>query len=501
MNKLDFLRRLDRELGMLDKEEKKEILAFYEERFYSGTIYENKTEEEVISELESPEVIARNVLEEYGVSPKYVKTKEERYSGIDSSQLIIMILFDVFIVSWLIPSLYSIVVGIFSALLSYVSVIGLMVGARTIADEFLFAFSTGAYILLFIFGLLVLEVSIYVTKKIFIYHLNVLKINNREKMVKKLHKFSVEGWFKRHKTAYNIKNLLFVSAIIVMAYSGYHLFVKENRLINEFAPEPLTTETYTEDLTLDIAALESWDITTDLETLNVKIVPTLGTDVTITHTYSEFNDFELDIDTTNNTITVINDYPNTIRWGSITDLFTLFGEEEILIIEVPVDLILGDFDITTINGTVTLMDIEVKQLDINTSNGRIVLDDIVVGADVTLYTSNGEINIQDVVGQYELKATSSNGKIYIRNVEFSAYYLETSNGTINLANLNVDNQDGVILIADTSNGHIILEDVYVLDVTLNTSNGDIEYYNDDKSFVVDNLDTDTSNGNISTDLD
>ncbi len=80
MNKLDFLRKLDRELSVLDKDERKEILAFYEERFYSGTIYENKTELDVINELEAPEVIARNVLEEYGVSPKFIKNTEERYT-------------------------------------------------------------------------------------------------------------------------------------------------------------------------------------------------------------------------------------------------------------------------------------------------------------------------------------------------------------------------------------------------------------------------------------
>jgi uncharacterized membrane protein len=32
MNKADFLRKLDRELSVLDKEERKEILSFYEER-------------------------------------------------------------------------------------------------------------------------------------------------------------------------------------------------------------------------------------------------------------------------------------------------------------------------------------------------------------------------------------------------------------------------------------------------------------------------------------
>ena len=86
MNKNDFLRRLDSELGVLDKEERKELLDFYEERFYSGKIYEHKTEEEIIADLESPEVIARNILAEYGVSPKFVKTKESKMQQTQNGQ-------------------------------------------------------------------------------------------------------------------------------------------------------------------------------------------------------------------------------------------------------------------------------------------------------------------------------------------------------------------------------------------------------------------------------
>ncbi len=501
MNKLDFLRRLDKELGILDREEKKEILAFYEERFYSGTIYENKTEEEVISELESPEVIARNVLAEYGVSPKYVKSKEERYTGVNMSQLIFLILFDIFIASWLLPSIYSIVVGIFSSLLSYVTVVGLMVGTHSIADEFLFAFSTGGYILLFVFGLLVLEASILITKKILIYHMNVLKFKNREKIAKKLHKISVEAWFKKHKTAHNIKNLMFIGAIIAMVYSGYHLFMKDARLIDQYTSTTQITETYTEELALDVTALEEWNIITDLETLSVEIVPTLGTELVITHTYRELNDFDLVIDTNTNTITVTDESPNITIWGDVRDIFSFYGEADSLVIEVPIGLLLDTVDVTTINGAVDLMDLEVVSIDIHTSNGKITLDKIVISSDVSLFTSNGEINVQNITGKYDLDAYTSNGKIYIRNVEFLEYNLNTSNGSINLANLNVDDQDGVKLIADTSNGKIILEDVYVSDVTLDTSNGDIEFFNSDTSYVVVDLETDTSNGDFTSNMD
>lgn len=286
-----------------------------------------------------------------------------------------------------------------------------------------------------------------------------------------------------------------------MAYSGYHLFVKDARLINEYSNSPQVTETYTEDLSLEIENLESWEIVTNLESLSVKIVPVLGTDLEVIHTYKDLNDFEIDINTETNKITISNDYPDTAIWGDFRDIFYFFGNTDSIVIEVPVELLLGDIDIETYNGTIELIDVEVGQLDIYTANGKISLDGITVNGDVTLLTSNGEINIKDVTGLYDLDASTSNGRIYIRDVEFIEYDLNSSNGSINLGNLNVTNQDGVKLFADTSNGSIILSDVYVLDVTLDTSNGDIEYYNTDLSFTVVDLDTDTSNGDVSTNVD
>ena len=501
MNKLDFLRRLNRELGILDNEEKKQILAFYEERFYTGTIYENKTEEEVISELESPEIIARNVLLEYGVSPKFVKTKEERYTGINTSQLIMLVLFDIFIVSWLLPMLYSVVVGIFASLASYVGVVGLMIGTHSVADEFLFAFATGGYILLFIFGLLVLEVSIFITKKILIYHMNVLKYRHRDKVTKRLHRFSVEGWFKRHKLANTLKSIMFIGAIVTMVYSGYHLFAGDIDIISEYSNQPQTTDVYTEDLSADVLAEETWEIVVEFDSKDVEIIPVLGTEMKITHKYEDLNNFEIDIDTDTNTLTIINIDTTQFHWTDFRTIFFFLGDRDSIVVEVPVDMLLGDVDITTYNGEVRIFGVELGQLDIVSSNGKIILDEIIINNDVTIHTSNGEINIKEVTGTYDLNATTSNGRIYIRDVEFTKYYLETSNGKIILTNLNVENLDGVILDAESSNGDIELSDVYVLDVTLDTSNGDIDYFNSDGTFEVDRLDTDTSNGNVSTNMD
>ncbi len=67
--KNQFLTELNRHLEKLSKTEKEEIIAFYEERFKNAELYESKTEEEVIKDLEDPKQIARNVLQEYGLNP------------------------------------------------------------------------------------------------------------------------------------------------------------------------------------------------------------------------------------------------------------------------------------------------------------------------------------------------------------------------------------------------------------------------------------------------
>ena len=94
-----------------------------------------------------------------------------------------------------------------------------------------------------------------------------------------------------------------------------------------------------------------------------------------------------------------------------------------------------------------------------------------------------------------MDASTSNGAITIKSSSFKVYNLDTSNGQINLTDLNVLNKDGVTLDADTSNGNINLENVYVLNVNLDTSNGNIDY-NNDETFILNSYTKDTSNGNI-----
>ena len=307
MNKADFLRKLDRELSVLDQEERKEILSFYEERFYTGTNYENKTELDIINELENPEIIAKNVLEEYGVSPKFVKNKEERYSNVSMTRLVWLIIFDLLVASWLIPTLYGVVISLFTSLISYIGVLSLLVGEVTTMDLMLFGFTTGGYILLFLLALVVLELTIWVTKKIVMYHLNVFKIKNREKIAKKLNKFSVDEWFKKHKLLNTLKSLSFIGSIVLMVFTGFYLFTGDESIFDVYGNQPQLTIINQEDLSQDILDGSAWDIETDFGSMEVEVYAVTGDEITITHTYTEDRNYNIVVDDELNKITITND--------------------------------------------------------------------------------------------------------------------------------------------------------------------------------------------------
>ncbi len=500
MNKADFLRKLDRELSVLDKEERNEILSFYEERFYTGTNYENKTELDIINELEHPEAIAKNVLEEYGVSPKFVKNKEERYSKVSIPRLIWLIIFDLLVASWLIPTLYGVVISLFTSIFSYVGVLSLLIGERTTMDMLLFGFTTGGYILLFLLALVILELTIWVTKKIVMYHFNVLKIKNREKVAKKFNKFSVDEWFKKHKLLNTIKSLSFIGSIVLMVFTGFFLFTGDESIFDVYGNQPQLTIINEEDLSQDILDGVAWDIETDFGSMEVEVYSVSGDEITITHTYTEERNYDIVFDDELNKITITNDKENNFVIFNLEQLLSLFNGGDKVVIEVPEHLLLDYVDLESSNGKVQIRNLSINKINIATLNGGISLDTLTVNGDVTVKTSNGDIKAKHITGQYDFDASTSNGRIVLDDLEMRNYDLHSSNGKIIVDNLNVVSYDGLSFYARTSNGAIEMNDVYVADIDIKTSNGDIDFNNVDTSFLPDSYEKDTSNGSINSNV-
>ncbi|QMS84758.1 DUF4097 family beta strand repeat-containing protein [Candidatus Xianfuyuplasma coldseepsis] len=502
MNKLDFLRRLDKELSVLEKEERREILAFYEERFYTGTIYENKTEEEVIAELEKPEVIARNVLEEYGVSPKYVKKSEERYSNVNSTQVVLIILFDIFVATWLLPSLVSVAFSILGSSVSYFATLSLLLGDVSTVDEFVFAFMTAGYYLYFLFGLVVLGATIFVTKTIVVWHLNVFKVKNREKYIKKLSRYSLDGWFKRHRGVNRVKNVLLVGALVTIGYTGFWIFNNFDWVEAEYGATDAQVETITEDFASEIADMDEWTIITDFDTMDVEIVLTDSDEMKIVHTYYEDDKFTYDFDFDTNELTLTQDYENRI-FINVTDIFRLFGEQYKVRIEVPRDMILEEANIVTHTGTIDIRNVNFSSMDVSSNTGSIVLSYIELVDDIDASTNTGTILVRNVnVSQAgTLTLSTSTGAIDVESTNFDDYHITTNTGSISMKHINEDLQDGDTIVLQADTGSIKLVDVYADDITADTDTGSISYENSDESFEPSSWNASTDTGSVDTYFD
>lgn len=494
MNKMDFLRRLDKELGVLDKEERTELLDFYEERFHSGKIYENKTEEEIIADLESPETIARNILTEYGVNPKFVKTKEERYSGIDTTQLVILIIFDVLVTVWLVPTLFSVAFSLFASLISYIGAFPLILGSPTAMDINFFMLISAVYFLLFMFALVVLDFSILITKKIIVWHLNVFKYKNREKYIKKMNKTSIEGWVKKRRKLSIVKTLLVVGSFVVIFITGARLLFGEDNYLDAMINAPKLSDSYTKDVTTDITDSNTWKLTTDFDVMDIDIVEVPGNEIKIYHDYEEDYSFKISIDEDTNLINISNN--RKVQFvTSFKSFLSLFGSRNQLTIEVPEGLDFTVVDIHTENGLVSISKIDTRALDIETYNGSVIVKNMVLNSNTSLKTYNGEVVIEDIsIDGYKLVAETYNGDIRVKRTDFNSYELITYNGDVVLTDLNIVNKDGNAVVAESYNGEIELENVYILNIDLETYNGDIIYNNDDTSFQPTTYKKDTYNG-------
>jgi uncharacterized membrane protein len=515
MNKLDFLRRLDRELSALDLNERRELLAFYEERFYTGTIYENKTEEEVIAELESPEVIARNILSEYGISVKERKVEKVKennnsnniatdtrsFNNINPAQLIWLIVIDVFVLSWALPSLFSVLTSFVGSLFTYIGVFGFLNGGTTY-DIMIFWFLTGAYVLLFLFTLVILEFFIWAVKRTVLWHMKVLRFKKVNEWNKKLSKVSVEKWFKKHRFLRFVKNISGLAAVIVMAYTGLFLAASYDEINELYVEQEILTDVQTIDMSEYIDQGLPYSLVTDIDTMNVTVIKTTGTDIVITRKYQEDDDKTYSVDSSDDSqLTIIQEVSDRVFNFklSIEDILSFMNRDE-LIVEIPEGLVLEQIDLNVLDGNVDLYDLEAEFVAFNGTNGSVYLSNISVTYGVDVQTTNGTITVIDSYGQEDLVLFTTNGNLIVRNLVFDGYDLDSTNGDINAEELNVLDKSGSAFDAMTTNGEIILSEVYCGMVELLTTNGDITYINEDTSFSVD-LTRHTTNGSIETNVD
>ncbi|MBQ4574071.1 MAG: DUF4097 family beta strand repeat protein [Clostridia bacterium] len=115
-----------------------------------------------------------------------------------------------------------------------------------------------------------------------------------------------------------------------------------------------------------------------------------------------------------------------------------------------------------------LPSIYIGDLDIDTSNGDITLGSFDKLGDVELETSNGPVKVDNVtLNRLEIK--TSNGKVSLENIFADYLVAKTSNGAIGALSVRAHE----MLSLTTSNGAIKADDIDSNDINLKSSNGKI----------------------------
>lgn len=502
MNKNEFLRQLEKELSILDKNERKELLDFYEERFYNGIYYEGKTEYQVIEELEPPKVIARNILEQYGVDTKKVTKPEERFEGIELKSIIWLVVVDAFFLSWIIPALFGVTMAIFGSVLTYIPMFAFIIGEKSQYDIMIFWFLTGFYVLLFNFALVILDLFLWTLKKAVTFHLNTFKIKRRAEWNKKLNKINVDGFIKKRKGLLSFKRLSFLGALLLVGIFGFRLAMNADNIYALYVNQEVLTETESLDLTLDITDETPWTIDVDVANMNVVLVESDTSELIVTREYQEEDyDFVLEIDEATKTVLVQQVYEHG-SWDfnidiNLEEILKLI-KPDVITIQVPNGLHLSSVNLNTMNGTMTVDSVDMGILVIETVNGKMSLQ-YFTAANIDILSVNANVVVEEVHVDSGFDVEVINGNIIVYDSSFKNSVLQTENGRVVLEDINVLDKDGVDLEISTTNGRVSLINVYIAKVDVSTVNGDI-YYNNEETFTVD-YDKETVNGDTSGNMD
>ncbi len=503
MNKNEFLRQLEKELGILDKVERKELLDFYEERFYNGIYYENKTEQEVVLELEPPHVIARNILDQYGIKPKHVSRPEERYEGVKLGSIIWLGCVDLFLLSWIIPTLFGVTVAMFGAVLGYLPVFTLVIGEKSTYDVMIFWFLTGVFILLFNFALVILDLFIWTLKKSLKFHLDTFKVRRRAEFNKKMNRINVDGFIKKRKKLLSLKRLTFIAALLLVGIFGFRLAINADNIYGLYVNQISLTEIETYDASDDVLNSIPWTVDVDVDNMKIILVQSETNEIVVTREYQEEPiDFSMEINDVTHTISVMQEIEDNY-WSFNLDInleeILRMIKPDVITIAIPEGIVLQYTELETMNGTIKVVGMTMIELVINNVNGAVTVESVDVLTNITINSFNSNVQVEDSTGSGKLFVKTANGRISIAESDFQRYELDTENGRIYLEELNVENKDGVSLDAETSNGRIVLDNVYVGKVDLETSNGNIIYNNEDQSFDVDysrNTGNGSTTGNV-----
>lgn len=478
-----FLKDLKAYLAPLPEQEKQEIIGFYEERFQTGILYEGKSEQDIIDELESPREIAANVLKEYGYQPvrkttNQTQTPHDNYpeTGFSVMKAILILVFDLLFVTWFVPVLFAIMVSLGATWISFLVSVDYptVAGAQTV---FFYMLVVGVLYLGILLVLWVYDLLVGFLVWLVRVHMEIFQIPNK-RFVRFLNRFKVSRQLRAKPVLERSKNRLKGLSALSVIIGAFGLLFTGGQLI-DISPHELTAY----ETSSAVTETEGWKIDVSMDVGNIQILRLEDDDdIRVTGEISDHVETDIDIDTEQKIIRIHNEMP--FRIFSFNNLINFMRDQGTITIYIPEDMIIETADVYGTNSKITILGLEFNAIDVSATNGDIKLEDLILRDDNHVKTTNGRIRIYNVQAD-RLETKTTNGLIEVDRGNIKTLYAQTTNGEIKIERLNVDQLDGTRLEAKTTNGKVTLNDVYTERVVLSTTNGNIHFYNGNREFDVD----------------
>ncbi len=432
MNKKNFFRTLERKLNPLNKEERKEIIEFYEERFEEGE-RENKTEAEIIRGLETPEEIANNVLDKYDINKEVEKNK------ISIMQIVGILLFDIMFGFGIVVSIISVMFGIFITSISLLPASFYNIIIKAEGTSFLVRLNEGLIgigmsVIIFFAGIYLLPIAGIIIGKMInanslaIIGKRVIDEKGRNKIIVKIKSYT------KKSLIYAITCVVINLGVVQIAYKNKEDDVSKEVVEVFNSTEPVNIELYLKEVDLTLKFHD---------------------DDTILVDYNGYGNEEVIIDVNNekNKIKIKNNgYSNKRGSGRMLGLSftpkksryaTLYLPEDIKIKNFKVEKNIGNTNLDFANKEV----LETMQVytyyakeEINVKNLK--AKEVIINGDIL------QIEVNDVVAD-DMKLITVKGSVDIKNVKTDNLYSRVTLGEIKIDNVNEINEGKGVMELDS----------------------------------------------------
>ena len=456
MTQKEYLIELEQEIVLLDEEIAEEIIEYAQARFRDAFRYENKPDSEIIAELGSPRQFAKRVYESYGIKDSlWISSRD---TNVKLHQVALMVLFDVFVASWVIPLMVFVVLTGFASFITFPVVIAAIPGL-VIQDVILvILLAIGTYSLLLLFAIGLTELTVLIIKEIIILNYKVLTPQNKT-IIRLLKGISLFAWMRQVRMGRNIFLNVGMVGVTLVSFSFLFLLNSGTAIDDILGTQQTIESVVSTSLASQIDSEEPYNLVIQMGDVDLRVQTYDSKELRVDRAYNLEDGFGVRVDDTSRTIfiTTIQDVIEEGLFVSYDAVYDVF---------LPETLVLGDITIRILEGEVEL--------------------DRLNAANITITQTNGELFAYQL-DAISLTFTSRRAKARVLESYLLVVEMNVDNGTILINQLNDIITDGLFLTINSSSATTTINDAYYRNYLLNSITGDIFLQNGNTLYQVESI--------------